>query len=413
MQDPKDTQEHTDKDTAASESVHDTHAAAGADAKADVKADAVAAKADAKADATSSDAESKNDAPEKEEQRFLNDEKEFKAAKAAKAKEEAKKAKDNKAAGNGKETHADDKHHAHVAKAAHAHKKFGAASIKRHSISHNAGVTRLLWGASILVVLIVGVLLGHFVPMGSFGTQQLAGKVALSDSDLSSVVAQYEYDGKHYDVTAKQIITSKASLEKAKQPDGTYKAPTPEDITNYVRGQVLKLDAEKQGLTATDDEIAAQAKKMTGTDSVQSIAEKYGLEEDTMKDLISLSVLLDKLRASKVSGEEPKDPQPPAAPAKGKEKEPTADYAKFIINLAGDEWDADKNTWKAPDGPYATALKDFTITNDAATYDAAKAAFGVVTQQNKKVKDELNKEWLTYINGVLSHTSITINMLNS
>lgn len=315
-----------------------------------------------------------------------------------------------------KDASSDDKAHkvARVGKKiAHQTKLASSFSSHTNQLHERAGFKRFVAGAGIICALVLGIVLGHFVPMGSFGTQQITGKAFITDADLKSSVATYEYEGKQYDVTAQEVITNKAKLEKAKQQDGTYKLPTPEEISGYVRGQVIVKDAEKKGITATDDEITEYAKKTTGAESLSVIAEKYNLDEEKVKSLMRMSILVDKLRKQTVGAEDPQDPQLPAAPKDEDKEKPTAEFAKFVLDLAKDEWDSDKGAWKAPDGPYATALKDFTITNDGATYAAAQAAYKVAVQQNQKVKAENGKKWQTYINSVLTNVKLHVFSLNA
>lgn len=160
-------------------------------------------------------------------------------------------------------------------------------------------------------------------------------------------------------------------------------------------------------MTTTADELNAYAKDSLGFDSVADVASAYDLTEDRVKELLSLNARVAKLR-SQVVGDEITAPTAPDAPAEGAEDTPTADYAKYIIDLAKDEWDADKGAWKSEDGEYASALSSYEITNDSATYEAADAAYQVAEADYQSQVQKQDDKWQAYLNARFSTMTIDL-----
>ena len=117
------------------------------------------------------------------------------------------------------------------------------------------------------------------------------------------------------------------------------------------------------------------------------------------------------LREEIVGGELPTMPEAPTAAEEGKEAEVTKAYAEYIINIAGDAWDAKKKAWKEADGAYATALADSTFSADGASYNDAQTAYYVAYQIYSEAQNAVQTQWSDYVNGLLSQATITMNTL--
>jgi hypothetical protein len=107
----------------------------------------------------------------------------------------------------------------------------------------------------------------------------------------------------------------------------------------------------------------------------------------------------------------PDQPTAPTAPSDGNEDTTSADYAQYIINLAGDEWDSENNTWARTDGSYYSALSTYSISNDSASYAAAEQAYYVAYSNYSTAASQASSEWTTYVNTLLSKTSIQISSM--
>ena len=304
------------------------------------------------------------------------------------------------------------------------HKAAGTRSAAREIVlpkgadkanKHHSG-SFLLLVVALLIVLIVGMCLGHYIqglPFPSFGAQGAAASQTLTEDSVKQAIATYELDGKRVDVLAKDVIAQKRSLDSSKSDDGTYAKPSAEEIMGYIRTQLLKKDAADQGIDVSDDEVSEFAKNSLGTDDMSLLAKSYGMDENNVKELLRTSVILDKLRKQVVTTKIPTLPSVPKPPAAGKEQEPSAEYAKYIIDLAGDEWDSSADTWKSKDSALAQGLSKFKISSKGATYDAVRIAYSLALQKANQVKQASDEEWRTYVNKTFSRVTVTLNTLGA
>lgn len=286
-----------------------------------------------------------------------------------------------------------------------------AGKINKHHLG-----SFLLIVVALLIVLIVGMCLGHYIqglPFPGFGAQGASASQTLTEDSVKQAIATYELDGKRVDVLAKDVILQKRSLDNAKNDDGTYAKPSAEEIMGYIRSQVLKKDAADQGIDVSDDEVLEFAKNSLGTDDISLLAKNYGMDEDNVKDLLRTSAILNKLREQVITTKVPTLPTLPKPPAAGKEQEPSAEYAKYIIDLAGDEWDSSADTWKSKDSALAKGLSKFKISSKGATYDAVRIAYALASQKVDQVKRASDEEWRTYANKTFSRVTVTINTLGA
>ncbi len=272
------------------------------------------------------------------------------------------------------------------------------------------GIAVPVFVVCVVIAVVVGVLAGHFL-LGGGSTISLSGKTALAEDQLDSTIATYTYDGKTTNVTAREVILVNSTLDNAKDDDSNYTVPTADEVISYVRNAIVSAAAEKEGITVTDDEIAEYANSTMGSDDYATIASQYGIDEDTAKSTLKASAIMVKLRNSVVTTELPATPTAPDSPAEGQEDVATADYASYIINLAGDEWDSENNTWASTDGDYYTALSTYTITNDSATYAAAQAAYYVASSKYSSAYSSISTQWLAYVNTLLANATIQIGSL--
>ena len=101
-------------------------------------------------------------------------------------------------------------------------------------------------------------------------------------------------------------------------------------------------------------------------------------------------------------------PTAPTEPADGNEETASKDYADYIINLAGDEWDSSKGTWKDADSTYAKAFADDAFTADSATYKQAMTAYYTAYQQYSSQASGASSKWTEYANGLYAKANISI-----
>ena len=283
------------------------------------------------------------------------------------------------------------------------------------------------WIGIAVAALVIGLLLGRFVLGGGAGGA--LNKTTLTEGELDTVVANYNDNGAAKNITARQVIEMTSSLEASKNEDGNYNVPSADNILYAVRNTIAINEAEKRGINPSDEDLLNYAEQTLGqTPDFEAIATSNNIDVDTVKKLLTDSYRINELQ-KQIGGEmtatEPEYPKEPeykttndAGEALSDEEikknqdeaynKANADYAKYIINLAGDEWDAEKNTWKSADGPYAQALSSYEIKNDSANYLAAYAAYQTAYTKYSEAQSEYYKGVTDYLSDLYGKSSISI-----
>lgn len=270
--------------------------------------------------------------------------------------------------------------------------------------------TLLLMLVCLLVGICAGLLAYPHIPFP--GTEaSLPGRLTVTESELNTPLGSYSYQGDQTVVTVREAIEESMSLETARNADGTYNIPSVDSVLSIARNHFLLLEADSHGIAATDEDMLAYAREVWMTDDFSLIAASYGMSEEQVRDLMKRSATIKKLRDEVVTTEAIPEPTAPQTPEAGKEDEPEAQYAEYILGLVGDEWDANANSWARDDGPFHDQLKNFTISNDAATYSAAQAAYFVAQAQYAAVEQQISSEWTTYVNQILSDVTVQLGTL--
>lgn len=266
---------------------------------------------------------------------------------------------------------------------------------------------------AVVIALVVGVLLGHFVLGGSGLSAAFAGKTSVAEGDLDQVIATYSYKGKTESVTVRDAIESQTSLDAVKDDDGNYTLPNADSALAVARNKILEQVAADEGITVSDDELSSYAEQILGVSDISQIASQYGLSEDQAKEVIRQSAMMYKLKDKVCSSDTPTAPTAPDAPADNDQDSANATYGAYIVGLLGDEWDSANNTWARTDGEYYNALKDESWTPDAATYAQAQMAYSVAYQKYAQASQTTSSEWTNYVNGILTGASIQIATLGA
>lgn len=261
--------------------------------------------------------------------------------------------------------------------------------------------------AAFVVAVVIAAVVGFFIGNGGFGGKGV-GSATLTEDQLDSTVASYSYNGKKSDITAREAIESQYSLDTVKDDDGNYTAPSADVILSYVRNQILLDAAEDEGITVSSKEMKQYAEDSIGTSDYKTMATQYGVSKDQAKQIVRQSATLQKLYKKKVGDSSASMPTAPTEPADGNEETASKDYADYIINLAGDEWDSSKGTWKDADSTYAKTFVDDAFTADSATYKQAMTAYYTAYQQYSSQASSASSKWTEYANGLYAKANISI-----
>ena len=261
--------------------------------------------------------------------------------------------------------------------------------------------------AAFVVAVVIAAVVGFFIGNGGFGGKGV-GSSTLTEDQLDSTVASYSYNGKKSDITAREAIESQYSLDTVKDGDGNYAAPSADVILSYVRNQILLDAAEGEGITVSSKEMKQYAEDSIGTSDYKTMATQYGVSKDQAKQIVRQSAMLQKLYKKKVGDTSASMPTAPTEPADGNEETASKDYADYIINLAGDEWDSSKGTWKDGGSTYAKAFADDAFTADSATYKQAMTAYYTAYQQYSSQASSASSKWTEYANSLYAKANISI-----
>ena len=261
--------------------------------------------------------------------------------------------------------------------------------------------------AAFVVAVVIAAVVGFFIGNGGFGGKGV-GSSTLTEDQLDSTVASYSYNGKKSDITAREAIESQYSLDTVKDGDGNYAAPSADVILSYVRNQILLDAAEGEGITVSSKEMKQYAEDSIGTSDYKTMATQYGVSKDQAKQIVRQSAMLQKLYKKKVGDTSASMPTAPTEPADGNEETASKDYADYIINLAGDEWDSSKGTWKDENSTYAKAFADDAFTADSATYKQAMTAYYTAYQQYSSQASSASSKWTEYANSLYAKANISI-----
>lgn len=260
--------------------------------------------------------------------------------------------------------------------------------------------------AGALVAVIVAGVSGYFLGSGGFGSKGVSAPV-FAESELDATVATWKFKGASHKISAREAIESQYSLDSVKDEDGNYPAPSADAVLSYVRNRILLEEASKQGIEPSDEDLSSSAEASLGTSDFSAIADQYGVSEDQAKQIVREQGTIQKLYQS-VMDDAPAMPKAPAEPESGDENEAKAEYAAYIIDLAGKEWDAEAGTWAKLDGAYATALAGEEITPESATYAQAQKAYAVAYQQYMLESQGANAKWTSYVNELFGEADVEL-----
>ena len=109
---------------------------------------------------------------------------------------------------------------------------------------------------------------------------------------------------------------SRARSMPSATPEGSYCMPSAEGVLSAARTAVLMREVEDHGITVSDEELLAYASETFGTDDIASLANTYGMDEETARARLSESAAIAKLRAAGGGASRRARARRPASPEK-------------------------------------------------------------------------------------------------
>lgn len=262
--------------------------------------------------------------------------------------------------------------------------------------------------AGIAAAIVIAGILGYFIGSGGFAPSAVSSAV-LAEDELGDTVASYTFGGARHDVSAQEAIESEFSLEAIQNEDGTYPTPSAETVISYVRNTILLDEAEARGIEVTDDDLEALAQSMLQTTDFTAIADQYGVTEDQARQILRESAMIQKLQEQIVPGYTTlTGPSEPTSPENGDTQASSPEYAQYILDLAGDAWDAEAGTWSESDNSYSVALGDIDLASGSATYEQAITAYYVAYQNFLTEATDLSNAWAEFTNGLYAEADVTL-----
>lgn len=234
-------------------------------------------------------------------------------------------------------------------------------------------------------------------PSGSTSAMQPGTKIA-ENALSSTVVGSYTVDGTSTNITAQDVYSKLGGAAGWQESDGTWDVPSAESILTYVRTITLEKEAQKEGISVSDEEVKEYYAEMSG--GSDNITDK-DLSSESIRSMLTVSKLQNSVTNGAADEESPAD-----VPSAGDDV--TKEYADYIISLAGDEWDATAGTWKNQDGDFAKALAGLEMSASGASRAAAQAAWNVAMDKYSSRLGDSYSKWIEYQNRVLDPISINI-----
>lgn len=261
--------------------------------------------------------------------------------------------------------------------------------------------------AVLVAGIVIALIIGFFVGKGGFGQGGNASAI-LTEAQLDDTVASYTFKGKTIKVTAREALESMYSIEMFANEDGNYPHPSLEMISTYIRNQILLDYAQNEGIEATQEEISEYAMQILGTDDLAAISSAYQLSEERASQTLKEAVILQKLYESIVPPFEGEPPVAPVEPAEGDEDVATAEYAAYIIDILGDAWDKDADTWANTENDFYALLGEEEFNSEGATFNQANMAYYVA--YNKFMGDQSGDQqaWHDFCNEVYADANMSI-----
>lgn len=232
----------------------------------------------------------------------------------------------------------------------------------------------------------------------------------LTDDDLNKVLGVYIYKGKSVEVTNRDALMFANQGTMPAATKGKYAVPSAKTVMQIAQDSIIQQVLDEKQITVTDDDVTKYIKDNFKVNSISELAKSYNVSENYVEQLMRTNARVKKLRAQVCPTQVPEAPEEPTAPKDDQKDVATKEYADYIFKIAGNEWDSSardgKGNWKDKTSAYATALSAYKVSNDSATYEAARAAYGVASSTYQRAVSSETAEWTKYIDGYMSQVVV-------
>ncbi len=273
-----------------------------------------------------------------------------------------------------------------------------------------ASLNKGIFAAILVIAVVVAAIAGYAFGSGIIGASgKGTSSITVEEDELDSVIAEYTYDGSEYSITVREAIEAEYSLETVQNDDGTYTVPSATEIIAIIRNQIMVDEATARGIEVSDDEVDEYAESILGSSDYETLATQYGVSEEQAQEIVRENAIIQKLYEQIVpDASDLTTPMAPDEPEDGDTTTASEEYAEYIIELAGDEWDSETGTWASEDGAYYAALADEDFTADSATYEQAMIAYYVAYQEYQTAYTEASETWTAFANGLFADANVTL-----
>lgn len=247
-----------------------------------------------------------------------------------------------------------------------------------------------------LVCVVAGCLLGLVLFGGS-----ATAFVPRSDETLAS----FSYRGETHEIVQQDV--RKLGIGHSMQEDENFDYA---DVLYAVRMGVLSQEARNQGISVTEEDVSSYAKSQYRTDDYGALGEGV-LDGEVVKEAIEQELLVDRLRDEHVS--DGSIQQPPVTPAPlaggpGAESIPSAEYGAYLVELFGEAYDVQTDSWVQLDSPFYEAFQDESFSAQEATFEQAMKAYYVAYSLYDTAAFGSENSWTGYVNEVMSDVEVVL-----
>ncbi len=272
----------------------------------------------------------------------------------------------------------------------------------RNSVFIGGGVVVVLLLCAILFFALTDTSVGLVTKQGS-----LPNSATLNTNNTSFVVASWIYGDEQGTITLEDYMAEISAVLLVSDSD-SIDLPTAGELSYMTRVYIFADIAEEAGVVAPDDHVKAYISSNYG--DYDSIVATGLVSEDVLlsyfrKELLFARYCYQYINTYSSSVETIAAPSAPSD--ESSYDTDTAEYASYIISLAGDEWDSSASEWIYTGTVYEALEGDFDG-QSASYYDAAAAYYACLYEAYDMADAAGFDAWNEYVGAILGSVQLTI-----